>query len=81
MHLYCKTVEEAGAKASRPAKATAVLLRYLAGLRVTELLLWLQRVQKQLVITIPKRKRDISALEEEGRWVKAQDPVGRLPRL
>ena len=47
-------------------------------IRVTELLLWLERVQKQLVITIPKRKRDISALEGEGKWVEAEELVVKV---
>ena len=47
-------------------------------IRVTELLSWLERVQKQLVITIPKRKRDISALEGEGKWVEAEELVVKV---
>ena len=39
--------------------------------RALEIIVWLDTVKKQLQITMPRKKRDVGDLEEQGMWIEA----------
>lgn len=49
--------------------------------RVTVILEWIDTVKTQLVLTIPKKKKDIGALEGGNEWIVASDLVVRVHKF